>query len=351
MATSTLNLQDFAAKLRAKYPGSYDHLSDTQLVGKVITKYPEYKDKITGMAETQFEKDRTPNSDSGVWSGITSAAKRLAPTSLKDAMMTGVKMMTPGLAGQEAAQEGLRRAVRPMPPGSGVGYRAANLASSLIPGLDPESMERRADRGDTGGILGEAAASTAVAASPLIGEGGGRLASAGRQRLAQAMYTPEGALTPEAKLALNVKKWPEYAARKIAGPPNVPPTYPGATLPSSGEFYEQRAQDLTRRGRELSILDRQAAKEQNESQGYTPSVTRAPIRPEPPSPFTAESVPGPDTPGKGNLLTPAARRGDPRAGQELMRRGRQVLYVPPEEYPAPRERMSLAEIIRQLGEE
>lgn len=70
--------------------------------------------------------------------------------------------------------------------------------------------------------------------------------------------------------------------------------------------------------------------------GAQPPVTKVPIRPEPTSPLTPEQVPGPDTPGKGNLLSPAARRGDPRAGQELMRRGRQVLYVPAEEYPGTR---------------
>ena len=62
--------------------------------------------------------------------------------------------------------------------------------------------------------------------------------------------------------------------------------------------------------------------------GYTPSITKVPITSQPSSPLTPESVPGPDTSGKGNLLTPLAKRGDARAAQELMRRGRGVLYVP-----------------------
>ena len=70
--------------------------------------------------------------------------------------------------------------------------------------------------------------------------------------------------------------------------------------------------------------------------GYYPSITKVPIRPEPPYKLTPESVPGPDTAGKGNLLSPLAKAGDPRAAQELMRRGRNVLYVPAEEYPPPR---------------
>jgi hypothetical protein len=78
--------------------------------------------------------------------------------------------------------------------------------------------------------------------------------------------------------------------------------------------------------------------------GYYPPVTKVPIRPTPDYKLTPESVPGPDTAGKGNLLTPIAKRGDPRAAAELQRRGRNVLYVPAEEYPAPRE------VIRNIGE-
>lgn len=70
--------------------------------------------------------------------------------------------------------------------------------------------------------------------------------------------------------------------------------------------------------------------------GYYPPVTKVPIRPTPDYKLTPESVPGPDTAGKGNLLSPIAKRGDPRAAAELMRRGRNVLYVPAENYPAPR---------------
>lgn len=81
--------------------------------------------------------------------------------------------------------------------------------------------------------------------------------------------------------------------------------------------------------------------------GYQPPVTRVPIRPEPSSPLTPEQVPGPDTQGKGNLLTPAAKRGDSRAAQETMRRGRQVMYVPAEEYPGTRLEGTLADRMGQ----
>lgn len=81
--------------------------------------------------------------------------------------------------------------------------------------------------------------------------------------------------------------------------------------------------------------------------GYIPPVTKVPIRSTPKSPLTPEQVPGPDTAGKGNLLTPAAKRGDPRAAQETMRRGRQVLYVPAEDYEGTRLQGTLADRMGQ----
>jgi len=91
--------------------------------------------------------------------------------------------------------------------------------------------------------------------------------------------------------------------------------------------------------------------------GWQPAVTRVPIRPEPSSPLNAPQVPGPDSSGRGNILTPLARRGDPRAAAELTRRGRTVLYVPSDEYADPREvikfddsptQSSLVDLLRSL---
>jgi len=58
--------------------------------------------------------------------------------------------------------------------------------------------------------------------------------------------------------------------------------------------------------------------------GWSPSVTRVPITSQPTSPLTPEQVAGPDTSGRGNLLTPLAKRSDVRAAQELIRHGRSV---------------------------
>jgi hypothetical protein len=74
--------------------------------------------------------------------------------------------------------------------------------------------------------------------------------------------------------------------------------------------------------------------------GYEPPVMKIP-EPKGPKVIRAEQVPGPDTAGKGNLLTPAARRGEEGAGAELMGRGRSVLYTVPEyEGTAPKMKMT-----------
>lgn len=38
---------EFAVRIRAKYPGSYDQLSDDDLTGRVLAKYPQYRKMVT----------------------------------------------------------------------------------------------------------------------------------------------------------------------------------------------------------------------------------------------------------------------------------------------------------------
>lgn len=61
---------------------------------------------------------------------------------------------------------------------------------------------------------------------------------------------------------------------------------------------------------------------------------------------TPEQVPGPDTAGKGNLLTPGAKRGVEGFGDEHVRRGRPVLYTQ-EQYPGRRLEGTLADRLGQ----
>lgn len=42
-----MNPQEFAEKIRSKYPGSYDHVDDVTLSRKIVDKYPQYSSRVT----------------------------------------------------------------------------------------------------------------------------------------------------------------------------------------------------------------------------------------------------------------------------------------------------------------
>src|SRR5208283_3322384 len=46
------SVQQFAATVRAKFPGAYDDLSDADLTSKITTKYPQYKDMVQSAPQT-----------------------------------------------------------------------------------------------------------------------------------------------------------------------------------------------------------------------------------------------------------------------------------------------------------
>lgn len=127
-------------------------------------------------SETQFEKDRQPGAPgTGFLSGVVSAVKSMVPTSAGQLLDMA---KPPSQSGAEAGLEGARRLLRPnqpQGPGFGATYKVAETLSPLVPGLNPESMEKRADVGDTAGIVGEAAVPTAAAIAPSIIKGGRKL--------------------------------------------------------------------------------------------------------------------------------------------------------------------------------
>jgi hypothetical protein len=151
-----------------------------------------------------------------------------------------------------------------------------------------------------------------------------------------------GAFGEDARQIGNPRKLP-FVGRMLPDLLEEPVPEWETPTPSRDEIYNERAEELMRRGKEQDALDRAAARAARptvgsaaQEAGSYPPVTRVPIRPTPPYKLTPESVPGPDTAGKGNLLSPLAKQGDPRAAAELLRRGRKVIYVPAESYPAPR---------------
>jgi hypothetical protein len=260
--------------------------------------------------------------------------------------------------------------------GRSLGYRIAAAAGTGM-GVNVPAQEHSADIGDPGGVLGNAAADIA----PLVaGEVAGRAAGGAsklRSRIGAAIRDP---------ITGRVMKPSEIALSKAFPDPNTVERAQAQAAPINAKVAAERTQGFADRvkaaedarqqqladtgklesqygGEQATAIRRDmAAREASlvseapggytglasarggmgvpgspaQEAGYQPPLTKVPIRPEPPNPLTPEQVPGPDTAGKGNLLTPAARRGDPRAGQELMRRGRGVLYVPAEEYPGTR---------------
>jgi hypothetical protein len=184
MSTQGIPLDQFAAKIRSTYPGSYDHLSDSDLISKVVTKYPEYKDKLASYSPTQFEKERTPEG-----SALERGVKAFGSDVLGAAQ--GALQAIPGMKTVGALAHGdVPGAAMSLIPGSDVGEKVSQLqgmkeadtkrkaegysplyrgsaavgqASGLV---DPSGMEESAKHGDTAGVVGHTVL-------PLIGAAAG----------------------------------------------------------------------------------------------------------------------------------------------------------------------------------
>ena len=194
--------------------------------------------------------------------------------------------------------------------GAEVGGRAGGYVGKQI---SPESGE------DYGKLIGGGIGAIAGSMAP------GDL----RSRIGAGIRTPSGRVQSPSEIALG-KAFPDPYAPKATPAQPIPP----------GTNYGQYLENQRGVG-----VPGSAAQEA----GYQPPVTKAPFPREGGAPVTVEQVPGPDTAGKGNLLTPAARRGVPGAGEELVRRGRPTLFVPREEYPGTRLQGTLSERISGGG--
>lgn len=60
MPVNKLSIQDFAAKIKAKYP-DYKDINDTLLTQKIITKYPEYKDMVNYQVQQEPQVQKPEN--------------------------------------------------------------------------------------------------------------------------------------------------------------------------------------------------------------------------------------------------------------------------------------------------
>jgi hypothetical protein len=285
-------VKDFAGKVRTKYPGAYDDMSDFQLSKAIVTKYPEYADMLPksfsapapagseqerlgisapnaapmkAQTETQFEKDRTPDANSGTLQHIGGLLKSVG----QGAITQGIKNLSPiGMA--ETGLDTLK-AIRGVPAQyEHERARGINPVSSALSAVAPiagvpvrpQVMEEAANRGDFGGVTGEMIGGMGLAATPLLAEGAGKLASVGRAKLGSLAFTPEGELKPglEQFAEHPLKGAIKAGLKAIAQPPEAPGT--GAPLPSAGEFYENAGKenvDIMNRTRRQEALDRAAA--------------------------------------------------------------------------------------------
>jgi hypothetical protein len=193
---------------------------------------------------------------------------------------------------------------------SGGGAGLGTMAGQAMSGENPTDTEQLLETGRN--ALGTTAGGLALGMIP-------KIPAIGREALGKVSPTLADTLLP-AKPALD------------------PFGYPASENPPSPDFF--KPPKVIRPGQ--TLFGGPATKSgfvpgsPEQESGYYPSVTKVPIRPTPDYKLTPESVPGPDTAGKGNLLSPLAKKGDPRAAQELLRRGRGVLYVPAESYGPPR---------------
>lgn len=125
-----MNIQEFAQKVRNKYPGAYDNVDDKTLTDKVIAKYPQYASQIDS---TDSEEPGTLKSAAlGAMSGIPGA----------ETAVSGIEAISPNKTFEEAHQ-GLEEAkdkaweAHPVAYGTGKGagmVGTALAAPATIPG-------------------------------------------------------------------------------------------------------------------------------------------------------------------------------------------------------------------------
>lgn len=231
MSTTPLPIDQFAKKVRDKYPGAYDHLSDAQLVGKVVDKYPQYKDNIASYAQTQFEKDRSGEGpDSGFVSGVQSSiGNATPPATAGQAVKEGVLSGMPGV--------GFAKSLIDTAKNAPANYRAGGAAGVLGPlvGIDPVSMRARAERADTAGIVGEAAIPTATALAAPVMQGIGAMKGAAGRALVDSTGRPNPIprliLGNERAQALGEVMNPDIADARVAAKAKMDALSAGRTAP------------------------------------------------------------------------------------------------------------------------
>ncbi len=51
-----MSISDFAQKIKAKYPGTYDHMNDQELANRVMMKFPQYREHVNLVSQAPVEQ-------------------------------------------------------------------------------------------------------------------------------------------------------------------------------------------------------------------------------------------------------------------------------------------------------
>lgn len=121
-----MNTEDFANKIKAKYP-QYADMDNTELVNKIIAKYPVYKQSIINEQTSSSVQPLKGVQAPGILRGVTAPALRLGQFAGKEIA---------GLIGGEEAKQRAEQAIQQPTtiPGLGKG--------TTFPGLKPEGEGR-----------------------------------------------------------------------------------------------------------------------------------------------------------------------------------------------------------------
>ena len=297
---------------------------------------------------TQFEQERDPKNQPGFWKTAWSDVKNLVPPPEFSASDIPVLGSAIGAARNiENAKEDYGKRKQ---EGRSPAYNALSTAvegSGLIPGLNPRAMEEASNVGNKSAIMGHAAVPAAIAAAPLAAEGIGKLAPQVRDTVGGWRHTPEGDLTPGAKLInsfrpLGVpvggavgyaadKLFPEpaaaVAARESAEAAAAEPTFQKLSEgPTANEHAAARS--LARQQARKTLIGGPEATEPtarvpNLKIG-TPDVN---VIPEPRGEFEGE-VPNYMASVPRKELNDLALAAKPGAGKQLQQLGKPIIYIP-----------------------
>lgn len=157
-----MNSQEFAAKVRTKYPGAYDSIDDDTLTQKVLAKYPEYASSV----------DSPSSEGPGVLESAALGAMSGVP--FAQTAVSGIQAMSPNKTYEEAHKEletAKDKAWETHPVAYGGGKTAGLIGTALVApeglvgavatgagyGLDtsakPEDMIKDAAIGSAGGAV------------------------------------------------------------------------------------------------------------------------------------------------------------------------------------------------------